>query len=258
MQSPEVEMGEEFGLTFTVASLFVSYPDWRQFTSHKYQRRELNGYYPSRYVMIDFSHLGDEAHVTFYPAYPSHDRLSIHCNDLFQSGWSDRQIAHELAEQDPDTLEFDEFHVTFRVGRNREHVFYGCDGAFRRQTLGIAASHRAIANRIALQVAVGVAFGCDCAPAATFVLLENVSAYTEPLPTRYLGFTLHRGARLTVSRLNGGYCLVALVYGSATYHSSGVTSRIIYASSHFVPAIYIDRAAFNPNLMRLFSPLEEK
>jgi len=258
MQSPEVEVGADWGMTFTVGCLFVSFPDWLRFTSHKYQRRELNGYYPSRYVMIDFSDVGEETHVTFYPADPSHDPLSIYCNELFQSGWSDSEIAHDLAEREPGTLEFDEFHVTFRVGRNREHIFYGCDGAFRRQTRGIAASHRAIANRIALQVAAGVAFGCGRAPSATFVLLENVSAYTEPLPTRYLGFTLHQGARLTVSRLNGGYCLVALVSGSATYHCIDMTNRTIYPSSHSVPSIYVDRAAFNPHLMRLFSPLEEK
>jgi len=85
----------------------------------------------------------------------------------------------------------------------------------------------------------------------TFQLLEDVVAYTEPWPTRMLGFTLKKGAKIQVNDFSPGYYRVKLLSGWATYHRFGQQTQTIVPETSLVPSMYVDANAFNRSLMDL-------
>jgi hypothetical protein len=240
--------------TRRLGDLFIAHPDWYQYTSQKYQRRELTGYYPSRYVMIDFSHIVDEAHVTFYPASPEHDDLSVECNDWFMEGWTDWQINQKLAEEGVflriADMEICEFHVTFRIQKRREHAFYNVRGGFLRQTENLTEEYRRIADEIAVTIGKALLIGSNVWTSALFKLLEDVTAYVAPYPTALLGFTLKKGATVRVSAYDQGYYRVTLMSGWATYHCKGSPTVTVYPQTLNIPAMYVEAGIFETRLVR--------
>jgi hypothetical protein len=84
-----------------------------------------------------------------------------------------------------------------------------------------------------------------------FQLLEDISAYPEPRPTLFAGFTLKKGAKISVNAFDQDHYRVKLVSGLAQYNRTGRPTQTVLPDAAFIPPIYVNAMTFNKNLMDL-------